>query len=106
MSAEPVRPDTTMIGTVVQPAQRLDDLHAVEPRHPEVQQHDVGVRLRGEGDRRGAVRRGDDLVAVRGEGDPQGAHELRVVVGDQDLHRRVACDAVASASGSRRRAAR
>ncbi len=54
------------------PAQGVDHLHPVEVRHPEVEKDDVGVRLRGEGDRRGTVGRRHHVVAVRGERDAKG----------------------------------
>ena len=94
-----------MIGRGRPAAQRLDDLHAVEARHPEIQQHDVGMRLRGERDRRGAVGCGDDVVAVRGERDAQRADELRIVVGDEDLHRAASwrCRASGGCVGHRQR---
>ena len=54
-----------------------------------------------------SVRRGDDLVAVRAQGDAQGAHELRVVVGDEDLHGGLLQgDGPHALSTQRRRAAR
>ena len=56
--------------------------------------------MRGERRACGAVRRGDDLVAAGGEGDPQRAQDLRVVVGDQDLHGGASVVDVGGATGS------
>ncbi len=50
-----------------------DDVDALDLRHAEVEQDEVGVRVRGEVDRLGAVARGDDLVAARAERDAQRA---------------------------------
>ena len=44
---------------------------------------------------------GDDLVAVRGQGDPQGPDELRVVVGDEDLHASWTLSVARSGDGQR-----
>jgi hypothetical protein len=69
-------------------AQPSADLDAVEPRHHDVEQDEIGRRLARGGQRLLAVGRGDDVVAGAGEPRLQDLHVRRVVVDDEDARRR------------------
>ena len=88
----------------------LDLVQAREPvhvRHPDVEQHELGLRPAHEReDLRPGLRLADDLeVAVRLERAPDAVEDEPVVVGDQDAHRGSVAqdaDAVATARPGRR----
>src|SRR5207249_2553651 len=85
---------------VAEPLRRLD---AVEHRHADVHQHDVGLELERELDRLGAVRRAaDDLDAVvRVQDRLERLEEEALVIGDEDTHWRGQQSGDSSNSGPR-----
>jgi len=67
-------------------AQDPSRLEPVQPRHPDVHQHDVGLQVASELDRLGAVARLADHLDVRFrlEDQPEAGADERLVVGEQD----------------------
>src|SRR4029453_1923107 len=64
-----------------------DHVDALDLRHAEVEQDEVGMGVGGEVDGLGAVTGGNHLVAARAERDAKRALQLFVVVGEEDPHR-------------------
>src|SRR5690606_17521782 len=67
-------------------AERMDHVDAVEQRHAEIEHHEVGPLLYGDGERFAPVGGRDDVVAMRRKRDAQRADQLRIVICKEQFH--------------------
>src|SRR5262249_4032442 len=65
-------------------AEPPDHIDAVDPRQPQIEDHDVGTGADREVERGLAVRRRNDLVASRDQVRPQSPQHLRLLADDQN----------------------